>query len=79
MLKPSSPLRISWDVVSIFLVGYISISLPYRLSFLSDVDTFGLTVFDFLIDVFFLCDIAINFRTAYILDGGPRWSSDAPL
>ena len=30
---------------------------------------FGLTVFDFIIDVYFLVDLGINFRTAYTDDG----------
>ncbi len=69
VLKPTSTLRVSWDVVSIVLITYITISLPYRLAFYSELENFGLAAFDFLIDIFFLCDLIINFRTAYVRDG----------
>ena len=69
VLLPSSPPRLAWDIVSIILVSYITVSLPYRTAFLSESHSFSLSVFDFLIDVYFLVDIVINFRTAFLDDG----------
>ena len=48
------------------LLTYVIITVPLRLAF--DVETDYGTIsfwFDVLVDIYFLCDIVINFRTAY--------------
>ena len=69
MLMPGSSLRLAWDFVSVVLVLFVAISLPYRVAFLMDYISASLNITDFLIDIFFLFDIAVNFRTAFIQDG----------
>jgi len=69
MLMPGSGIRLAWDAVSVLLVFYVSIALPYQVAFLMDYMDAGLSIMDFFIDCFFLCDIIINFRTAILHDG----------
>jgi hyperpolarization activated cyclic nucleotide-gated potassium channel 2 len=76
LLHPSKGFRLYWDLTSILLVVYISIMLPLQLAFVQCAG-FGLELFDVAIDIFFLVDIAINFRTAVEVEGfelltGPR-------
>ena len=58
------------------LLFYIALSLPYALGFAQDSTT--LRTIDEVIDVIFMVDIVLNFRTAYfdndalIMDG--RWN-----
>ena len=56
------------------LVIYLSLILPYRLAFLTGWEL-GFVVTDFLMDVFFLFDILLNFCTAL---GKPSSSAAAP-
>ena len=43
------------------------LTLPYRMAFVETEDRVS-AAFDFLVDVFFLFDIGLNFRTAYYVD-----------
>eukprot|EP01043_Picozoa_sp_COSAG02_P026946 COSAG02_NODE_1567_length_11900_cov_6.050250_11_plen_848_part_00 len=63
---PQSAFRVVWDLVQVFLLLYLLIVLPVRLSFGIDVpfNSFGFW-FDVCVDVYFFCDIFINFRTAF--------------
>ena len=69
MLMPDSPFRLGWDAMSILLILYVSIALPYQVAFMMDYVNLGITISDFLLDLFFLTDIVINFRTAILYDG----------
>ena len=51
-----------------FLVLFISLTLPYRLAFVNEWSLL-LTLIDFVIDCFFLFDLVVNFRTGFIEDG----------
>ena len=55
--------------ISMLLVFFIAISLPYRVAFLIDCPSTGFAVADFMIDIFFIVDILLNFRTAVVIDG----------
>jgi len=68
MLSPHSPRRAVWNVVTMFLLIYIAILLPYRLSF-EDEATGFMAYFEMFIDLFFIVDIMINFRTGYLETG----------
>ena len=66
--SPSPPtLRVAQ--VSVLLVFYVSLALPYQVAFLMDYMDSGLSIMDFFIDCFFLADIVVNFRTAILHDG----------
>jgi hypothetical protein len=64
--RPMSAFRIVWDLVQVFLLLYLLIILPVRLSFAIDVpfNSFGFW-FDVCVDLYFLIDIFVNFRTAF--------------
>jgi len=65
MLNPHSPRRAVWNVITMILLVYIAILLPYRLSF-EDEATGFMEYFEMFIDLFFILDIAVNFRTGYL-------------
>ena len=67
VLHPESSFRYMWDIVSIFLVFWIVLTLPPRLAFVS-ASNVHMVRFDFVIDLFFMVDIVLNFRTAYMVD-----------
>ena len=66
VLLPYSSRRISWDLVTLVLVLYTTILTPLRLGFDVGQHVDMLRVIDVFSDVFFVCDIAINFNTAVI-------------
>ena len=49
------------------LIFYGSIQIPFQISF--DVNIHEITVLDRFIDLFFLVDLALNFRTGEIING----------
>ena len=60
-------MRLSWDFLIIILSVYQAISIPIAISF--EPDEFNNPVFrtfDSLIDLIFLSDIMLRFRTTYI-------------
>jgi CRP-like cAMP-binding protein len=73
IMRPDSPARMAWDLTLMVLLFYIALSLPYALGFAQDSTT--LRTIDEVIDVIFMVDIVLNFRTAYfdndalIMDG----------
>ena len=66
-IDPFSKLRINYDLVLFVFVFYSMFSIPYQLAFY--INKPSLSVFNFLInfiiDVVFICDIALSFVTAY--------------
>ena len=80
LFLPESRLRMCWDFTAILLIVFIALSLPYRLAFdtapangnassVSAEEVGGVSdwaVVDFVIDIFFIMDILLNFRTAYV-------------
>ena len=53
-----------WDPIMIFLMLYIAFFLPYKLTFWEN-DPTSIVIIDYLIDLFFLVDIFVNFLTSY--------------
>ena len=48
----------------LFLVVFSAVMVPYRIGF--EIELSGPeAVFDFMADIIFLCDITLNFRTAF--------------
>ena len=70
---PDSNFSAVWDLVQVILLLYVSIIVPLRSGF--DIETplwsFGF-FFDMVVDIYFLADIVINFRTAVYLRDGTR-------
>ncbi|MDC0510887.1 ion transporter [bacterium] len=63
----SSAFRARWDIVQVVLLIYTAVVVPFRLGFddgKAD-PTSPFFIFETFIDVFFIVDIGLNFRTSY--------------
>lgn len=70
-----SPFKAAWDWLILLLVLYTAIITPYVAAFLLSKDAKArikgltsdpLTIVDLVVDVLFILDIIINFRTTYV-------------
>lgn len=62
---PEHHYRQMWDLVQVFLLIYVAVTIPYREGYLQPVETLSATFwFEVVVDVYFICDIVFNFRTA---------------
>ena len=69
---PESQFSSIWDLVSVFLLLYVSASVPLRAGFAVEVELWTLAFFfDMLVDIFFITDLCLNFRTAFYDKNGP--------
>ena len=71
---PDSGFSACWDLISVVLLMYVSIVVPLRACFeLELVELWSSTFFiDLFVDLFFIIDVYMNFRTAYYLSDGTR-------
>eukprot|EP00929_Paragymnodinium_shiwhaense_P065045 TRINITY_DN32647_c0_g1_i1.p1 TRINITY_DN32647_c0_g1~~TRINITY_DN32647_c0_g1_i1.p1 ORF type:complete len:809 (-),score=172.40 TRINITY_DN32647_c0_g1_i1:207-2633(-) len=72
MMSPDSRFRIIWDVSLTMLCFYLAISLPYFAAFgdyLEEGTNNAFDRFHFGVDMLFLIDVILNFRTGYISGG----------
>ena len=57
----------NWDLLIIVLAIYNCIMIPLNVAFSSDLaDSTGIMIVERIIDVLFILDIVLNFRTTYI-------------
>ena len=64
VLHPSQGFKLKWDLCFVGLIMYSAVAIPYAIGF--DVTFTGfLAVVDILVDVAYLLDICVSFRTAY--------------
>ena len=68
IIDPGGTFRTWWDLISIALICWIAIFLPFRLAFDMG-NQFGFNLLDLLIDLFFITDVFLNTITAYVDDG----------
>ena len=64
LLPPSSRFKERWDLMILLFVLYNCVAIPMQIAFAIS-QTIPHLVIDYLIDVAFAVDIAINFRTAF--------------
>ena len=69
LINPQGNFRITWDLIIIAMLGYIAIVTPIRIGFEEDAAGFFFW-FETFIDLYFLADVVLNFRTALVLDHG---------
>ena len=64
--KPDGAFRLKWDLLQVLLILWSAITLPFTLAFVEEPPGPRETSFWFtaLIDLFFIVDITLNFRTA---------------
>ena len=68
--NPESGIRLIWDLLLVVFLLYVAILIPARICFDVDVRPLGATFwFEVVVDVCFLSDIVLNFRTAIVEDG----------
>ena len=62
MLAPQGKQRIVWDLVTMLILLWLTISMPFTIGF--EIESTGFWLwFERSIDFFFMCDILVNFRT----------------
>ena len=64
VIREDSPARTAWDVAILALIVATCVLIPYQVAFQHRVNVAG-SVFVYAIDLFFLFDIFLNFRTSY--------------
>ena len=70
---PDSEFSAAWDLTSVALLLYVAIMIPLRACFDMEVQLWsGVFWFDAIVDVFFICDVALNFRTSFFDKNGFR-------
>ena len=66
IIDPDGNFRRKWDVMQMILLVYVAFGVPFRLGFSVPVVIWsGWFWFDAFVDVYFVSDIAISFRTAF--------------
>ncbi|CAE7828473.1 Hcn1 [Symbiodinium sp. CCMP2592] len=73
-LSCHSSTRLAWDVLLLVLLCYIAVVLPFTLAYLTENGIHG--YLNVGIDVCFLFDIFLNFRTTYINEAGEEVRSN---
>merc|ERR1712139_406687 len=75
-MHPMGKARAAWDTMTMLLMLYLAMSVPYRLAFDHAATSTFFVVFEIMIDLFFIADIFVNFRTAVFDESGDVcWSS----
>eukprot|EP01043_Picozoa_sp_COSAG02_P010048 COSAG02_NODE_347_length_24085_cov_23.240724_12_plen_981_part_00 len=70
---PDSEFSAAWDLTSVVLLLYVAIVIPLRACFDMDVELWsGMFWWDVIVDVFFICDVGLNFRTSFFDKNGFR-------
>lgn len=71
MIDPNGEFRKRWDMVQIVLLIYVAFSVPYRMGFNDPVLVWsGWFWFDLVVDLYFVSDLVVSFRTAYYNSSG---------
>lgn len=66
IINPMGTFRKRWDIGQVVLLTYVTFSVPYRIGFDHDTHPWEFWfVFDLLVDVYFIIDICLSFRTAF--------------
>ena len=71
--SPDSRATRYWDLVSVMFIVWVATVVPFRIGFDVDLEpSFENVAFciDAFIDLFFIVDVLLNFRTAYYLPTG---------
>ena len=66
-IKGNGPARLRWDIFIILLSIYNSITIPISIAFQPEIlNHTYITIFDAVVDLIFLLDIIISFRTTHL-------------
>lgn len=71
MISPTAKFRGNWDMAQALFLIYIAFSLPYRIGFGDSIVLWSFWFwFDAALDIYFICDLMLNFKTAVITADG---------
>ena len=77
---PDSNFSAAWDLTQVVLLLYVAITVPLRAGFSLEVELWSLGFFvDMFIDIYFITDICLNFKTAYYNKDGTREERLGPI
>ena len=66
VLHPEGPFRVCWDVFMLVLLLYVAVTVPL-LTFFDDIEHTDVHIlWDVVVDLLFISDIFLNFRTGYV-------------
>jgi len=66
MIDPEARFRVTWDLLMLALLLYVSVASPMEIFFSAFPKNTAISVVNILIDILFIADIVLNFRTGYI-------------
>ncbi len=64
VIPPDFGVKIKWDIMMAFYIVYSVLVVPYRIGF-SQTTTGFATIFDWVVDIFFMLDMVLAFWTAF--------------
>ena len=64
---PHSTFKNLWNMLIIILLIYTASYVPYRTAFIDDVSP-EFEIFEYFVDALFICDLFVNFVSAYMDD-----------
>lgn len=60
-IDPEASSKVKWDVFVVLIVIYVAFVIPIQVAF--NADTMAMNVVDVFVDLIFITDIWLNFRT----------------
>ncbi|GMI06393.1 hypothetical protein TrRE_jg6801 [Triparma retinervis] len=69
LIHPDSRYRLWWDMITAFYVVYLIWLVPFSIGFEQWYPNSGMKSFNVLIDIWFIFDVILNFRTGYVDHG----------
>ena len=67
MFRPNDNFKSKWDLIVMFFAVFNCYTIPYKVAYEPPaMNTFFFTILNSMIDICFLLDIIITFRTTYI-------------
>jgi len=69
LIHPDSRYRLWWDLITAIYVVYLIWLVPFSIGFEQWYPSTGLKSFNVIIDVWFIIDVILNFRTGYVDHG----------
>ncbi len=70
LIHPFSWLRTRWDVLLVLVISYNAFVISFRIAFDVSEEVDGLFWFDRFVDLLFIADLFLNFRTGIVTDSG---------
>lgn len=77
---PESTFSAFWDLSSVVMLLYVTLTVPLRVCFGIDIELWTTTFWiELVVDMFFVCDVFLNFRTSFYDANGFRENRPARI